>query len=912
LKVLKRRRVAVVAVLVGSAFVAASIATSDRSASPGSQLANGHRALINRHAQPLAIMVTKLGKGGEAGVAPAQEQYENLAYPADNVDQAQVRAVRANFFAKSKRPKGKPASWVALGPTTPQVPGDVTYTGRATTVSGRTTALAVAPGCTSSACRLVVGAAGGGIWVTDNALAPTYSWRSIGSDIPTTAIGSLLFDPTDVTGQTIYAGTGEPNGSSDSEAGIGLYKSTDGGKSWALVSGSKAVASDRSIASIAVDPADGSHIYIGTAVARHGSSSVNGGRYTPPNAPSVGLYESKDGGATFTLAKKESSDPVNPASPNGGDFFRGGVTNVQIDGATGDVYFSISDYGLYRKRGDVVTRIYTTPADGAAAESSFGRNEFALAPLANGKLRIYLGEAVMADGRSGLLRTDDGRVEAPAWNTLAAGANYCGGQCSYDMPVASPAGRPDEVWVGGQMQYDEIFTAHQPSNGRAVMRSTDGGATFTDMTNDTQSPSLGMHPDQHAIAFASGDPGVAFLASDGGVVRTDGSFANASSSCDTRGLTATQLASCHGWLSSIPNRIYSLNAGLATLQFQSVTANPQDALNDLIGGTQDNGTWAYGGGDSSWFESVGGDGGQSAIDAVNPSTRIHSYYSVAQDVNFNKNDIYGWNWISDPLYASGESASFYIPVAADPVKGGTVFDGLQHVWRTTDSGGSPNFLAKHCNEFYGDFKTSCGDWQALGGPTLTGAGYGTDKSGSYVVAIARGTDSDTLWAGTRRGRLFVSSNANGASPNQVTFTRIDSAAQPTRFISGISVDPANPNHAIVSYSGFNAYAAAAGTATGHIFDVTYNPATGTASWTLIYNDDLGDLPITSVAFDGATGDIYASYDWGVLMLKSGGTIWQPAAGNLPPVAVYGLTIDAKTRVLYAATHGRGIYKLSLS
>ena len=54
-----------------------------------------------------------------------------------------------------------------------------------------------------------------------------------------------------------------PNGSSDSEAGVGLYRSTDGGNSWSLVPGSLAVARDRSIAAIAVDPLNARHLFIG-------------------------------------------------------------------------------------------------------------------------------------------------------------------------------------------------------------------------------------------------------------------------------------------------------------------------------------------------------------------------------------------------------------------------------------------------------------------------------------------------------------------------------------------------------------------------------------------------------------------------------------------------------------------------
>jgi hypothetical protein len=61
-----------------------------------------------------------------------------------------------------------------------------------------------------------------------------------------------------------------------------------------------------------------------------------------------------------------------------------------------------------------------------------------------------------------------------------------------------------------------------------------------------------------------------------------------------------------------------------------------------------------------------------------------------------------------------------------------------------------------------------------------------------------------------------------------------------------------------------------------------------------------------------TGDLFVSTDFGVDMLRAGDTRWVPAAGSLPPVAVYGLTIDSSSRVLYAATHGRGAWVLDIS
>ena len=141
----------------------------------------------------------------------------------------------------------------------------------------------------------------------------------------------------------------------------------------------------------------------------------------------------------------------------------------------------------------------------------------------------------------------------------------------------------------------------------------------------------------------------------------------------------------------------------------------------------------------------------------------------------------------------------------------------------------------------------------------------------------------------------------------MAFTRIDTAAQPNRFISGIAIDPANPYHAFVTYSGYNAYTP---TTPGHVFDVTFDPASGKATWKDIsYN--LGDAPITGIASDGSRGDLYIATDFGVSLLPSGASTWSDAAPGLPIVAVYSLTISTSGRVLYAATHGRGAWRLNL-
>jgi hypothetical protein len=207
------------------------------------------------------------GKGLEAqrkGPSnPATEQVENRAYPRAYVDD---RLALKSHDAFERKPEqlgsaafgtrtafaaalaASPGAWNALGPVTPNISGEasqfldpVTLQGPTTQESGRVTALAIDPNCAKASapagapCRLWVAAAGGGIWRTNDALAAQPSWIAPPDDLPTNAFGSLIIDPNEPTGNTLSAGSGEPHGSGDSEAGLGLFKSTDGGSSWQLV-----------------------------------------------------------------------------------------------------------------------------------------------------------------------------------------------------------------------------------------------------------------------------------------------------------------------------------------------------------------------------------------------------------------------------------------------------------------------------------------------------------------------------------------------------------------------------------------------------------------------------------------------------------------------------------------------------
>ena len=146
------------------------------------------------------------------------------------------------------------------------------------------------------------------------------------------------------------------------------------------------------------------------------------------------------------------------------------------------------------------------------------------------------------------------------------------------------------------------------------------------------------------------------------------------------------------------------------------------------------------------------------------------------------------------------------------------------------------------------------------------------------MAVSRATDHDTMWAATTGGRVFVSKNSNNADPATVTFTRIDTTAQPLACAGRDLVDPTNPNHAIVAYSGYNSNTP---TTPGHVFDVVYNPGAGTATWTDLSND-LGDQPVNDVVLDAKTGDVYVSTDFARRSSsRAGRTPGSPAADGLP-------------------------------
>jgi len=843
------------------------------------------------------------------------------------------------------------AAWTSLGPLS-TTNGGAGSTGN---FSGRVAALAISPSCeVNGPCRLWAGTAGGGVWRTDNAMDPADpQWRWIGQGLGTNSIGALTLDPNDGSGNTIFVGTGETNTPQNSGAGTGLYRSTDGGDRWARVSTNvvdPAVSpsaidftSTRGISSVAIEPGNPATIYVGTTTAMLGMTAVRGGQSqrTGYLQPRVGLYKTTDGGATWTLAWVPPLDPVVPPNPHAsagqGDTMIG-VRAVALDPRDPrTVYVSAWNNAIHRSSprlegGDAAFKpVFALDGTGRFQDLAM----FALTVVDHWHTRMYAYNGTVNVSTQGLFRLDNADVPAAtlvtgtgdalhntaAWLSLtdspsSSSFGLCGSQCFYDLVVATPPGQPDTVLLGG---------VAQPQFGDGTIRSTNAGASFQAFGSDA---GRGVaHVDVRAIVFHPTSPAIAFVGSDGGVVRNDGTFVNATSRC---GQGAG--ADCASYFSSIPAQLYFLNRGLQTLQFYNVSVDPRAPLQRLMGGLQDNGTvWTDGTGAPGVWKSVFGAGDGTSASGFHPSRPgviFASFQSNNFFVNFRDGDQTAWVRNGDPIRAASERATITASsgrqfLSFDEVHPDTQFTGFQHVWRTTDNGGPQAFLETSCRSL-APAPSSCGDWVPLGvrypfpaGSTpdsagrapgdLTGDGYGSDRAGGIVVAAERSPlDGGTLWAATSTGRLFVSKNADAAAPD-VVFTRVDTPVAPNRFVTRIVADRTDVNGAFVSYSGFNALTPSS---PGHVFRVSFDPTSRLATFTSL-DRDLGDLPINTLAVDEVKGDVYAGTDYGPLVLRQGSSSWALAGVGFPEALMVDLKYVASQRVLVAATHGLGIFYLRL-
>ena len=146
------------------------------------------------------------------------------------------------------------------------------------TMGGRVDDLAVLE--SNPAVFYVVGTATGGLWKTVN---NGTTWDVLFDDLDdAVSIGDIAINPNDAN--TVWVGSGENNNRQSGSWGNGVYKSTDGGRTWKNVG----LPNSRHIARIIVDPVDYNVVYVAAAGDLWGPGGERG------------VYKTTDGGLTWS------------------------------------------------------------------------------------------------------------------------------------------------------------------------------------------------------------------------------------------------------------------------------------------------------------------------------------------------------------------------------------------------------------------------------------------------------------------------------------------------------------------------------------------------------------------------------------------------------------------------------------
>lgn len=276
----------------------------------------------------------------------------------------------------------------------------------------------------------------------------------------------------------------------------------------------------------------------------------------------------------------------------------------------------------------------------------------------------------------------------------------------------------------------------------------------------------------------------------------------------------------------------------------------------MVCGLQDNGTFINEG--TIWKHKIGGDGMDCAIHPMDDGLQVGSY----QYGNFYLSADQGnsFNWID----VTSEDGAWVTPVVMDPQNPAKIYFGYQNIYMTPDWGGTFNKLTITLPFSQGarSMAISASDTRVL---------YAADYS-----KIIKTTDGGGTW-----------SNITGGLPVA------------TVAITNIAVNPRDPQHVLVSTSGYE---------TGTKVFMSTN---GGTTWTN-FSMNLPNVPVNCLAVDSSTpGAIFAGTDMGVYYTDSSMTGWTLYNTGLPNVIVSDLDINYNNYKIRAATFGRGVWECKL-
>jgi Tol biopolymer transport system component/photosystem II stability/assembly factor-like uncharacterized protein len=423
--------------------------------------------------------------------------------------------------------------------------------------SGQVADIAIDPSGSTDK-TIYIATAGGGIWKSTTG---GQSWAPKSDNLSSLSIGAVTLDPANPS--IVYAGTGDyfDNSFRGFSQGVGVYRSTNGGGSWSLTSGSSALVG-KDITRM-VMPASGKLLVATTS----------------------GLYRSNDGGAHF-------GDNA-PSFDNGNPVFSGFITDLHLDTETPTtVYAAKKGSGIYKSTDSgatfpsaILNFGTATPGYISFTQSTLPNNDtfYANVQFDDGSglheccAYVYGSSNGGADWQGSNWQADD------LSNELTNRQSGC--QCGYDQTIGVDPRDANRLYVGF----------------RQLWLSTDAGgvnipnAHFGDPSTTEQK----VHWDNHAVAFSplshsTTTPSRLYIGTDGGI-------ATSSNGGTTWG---------------------NINNGIATNLFRGIDIGRGSATANgyTYGAAQDTGTSehrpSFPGTD--WHLGIDGDGGFVAVDPADP------------------------------------------------------------------------------------------------------------------------------------------------------------------------------------------------------------------------------------------------------------------------------------------------------
>jgi photosystem II stability/assembly factor-like uncharacterized protein len=735
----------------------------------------------------------------------------------------------------------KSATWMYVGPTN---------------VSGRSTDTAVAD--KNGQRRIYVGYATSGVWKTDDNGA---TWQTIFDDMPSTSVGDLAVAPSNP--DILWVGTGEANIFRASMPGVGIYKSTDAGKSFQHMG----LTDTQTIARILVHPTNPDIVYVAASghewtdnEMRGVFKTADGGKtwanvlYRSPRTGAIDLVmDPRDPNTLYAAlwqrVRRKWSDPrVEPGYKEGGIMKTtdGGKTwNDVSQGLPAPEFRGRIGIDISRSNPNVLYAFVDNYEIGVAPKpgtrDAYGR------PMPEGK-----GFIKGAD----IYRTDDG---GKTWRQTSrksqATIDYLNGHSG------------TYGWVFGQMRVDPKDENTIYTMGLGLNVSRDGGQTFSRVT--------GMHGDHHGLWIDPANTSILYNNNDGGFYQSEDA-----------GKT---------WK-------FAVSAGGA--QFYNVTLDTNTPV-WAYGSIQDHGS-RRGRVDTSkgrgavpavdFDNAPGGEGSNHAIDPTNPNiVYSHGFYG-----NFSRTDL-GATPPPDPSGRGGGRgrggtntpiqpkdpdqelrAQWMAPIIVSPHDGSIIFAGFQSVYRSENRGDSWQKISADLTD---NKKEQMGE-------NPTAIPYQT------IVALAESPKrKGLLYVGSDDGRLHVTLDTGKE------WTELTTKLPVRRWISRVVPSQHDEGTVYITQRGredddFGVY----------IYKSTDN---GRTIRSIAGNIPVG--PVNVIREDPRNPNIlYVGTDFGVYVSTNGGDRWEVLGGNLPSNQVSDLQFEPRDQMLVISTYGRGIWALDAS